>query len=36
MDLGTSGGLDNVRFMVGLDGVKGLFLSKLFYDSIQL
>ena len=33
--LGTwfSGGLGSVRFMVGLDDLKGLFQSKWFYDS---
>ena len=35
--LGTwfSGGLGSVRFMVGLDDLKGLFQPKRFYDSMR-
>jgi len=36
--LGTwfNSGFDNVRFTVGLDGLKGLFQPKLLYDSMTL
>jgi len=31
-----SGGLGSVRFMVGLNDLKSLFQTKLFYDSMNI